>query len=114
MPHSLLLLDWRGCAAAVRIGQEQGIRGIYKGHQATLLRIFPYAALNYMCYEQYKRVRRANEKQRRQRGAGLEPFVCAAAGVTREHVCVLTFALLCLFCVSPVVVSPAAVPSLPR
>lgn len=38
------------------IGQEQGIRGIYKGHQATLLRIFPYAALNYMCYEQYKRV----------------------------------------------------------
>jgi solute carrier family 25 protein 16 len=37
------------------IGQEQGIRGIYKGHQATLLRIFPYAALNYMCYEQYKR-----------------------------------------------------------
>ena len=29
---------------------------MYKGHQATLLRIFPYAALNYACFEQYKRV----------------------------------------------------------
>lgn len=43
------------------IGQQQGIRGVYKGHQATLLRIFPYAALNYMCYEQYKRVRKKHE-----------------------------------------------------
>jgi solute carrier family 25 protein 16 len=39
------------------IAENQGARGLYKGHQATLLRIFPYAALNYMCYEQYKRVR---------------------------------------------------------
>jgi hypothetical protein len=42
--------------AVCRIGKEQGWRGVYKGHQATLLRIFPYAALNYMCYEQYKRI----------------------------------------------------------
>jgi len=44
-----------GFRAVWWLGQEQGIRGVYKGHQATLLRIFPYAALNYMCYEQYKR-----------------------------------------------------------
>ena len=39
-----------------RINKEHGIRGVYRGHQATLIRIFPYAALNYMGYEQYKRV----------------------------------------------------------
>lgn len=53
-PHwTTVLLIW---LCSFRIGREQGIRGVYKGHQATLLRIFPYAALNYACFEQYKRV----------------------------------------------------------
>ena len=46
------------------IAENQGTRGLYKGHQATLLRIFPYAALNYMCYEQYKRVSRRGARTR--------------------------------------------------
>lgn len=46
------------------IADNQGMRGLYKGHQATLLRIFPYAALNYMCYEQYKRVSGRRERAR--------------------------------------------------
>ncbi|KAJ3073131.1 hypothetical protein HDU98_002167 [Podochytrium sp. JEL0797] len=31
-----------------------GIRGLFQGHSATLLRIFPYAAVKFMTYEQYK------------------------------------------------------------
>jgi len=36
--------------------QNEGIYGCYKGHGAMLIRIFPYAAINYMAYEQYKRI----------------------------------------------------------
>lgn len=36
--------------------QEGVFRGWFRGHQATLLRIFPYAAVNYVGYEQFKRV----------------------------------------------------------
>ncbi|KAI9204701.1 mitochondrial carrier domain-containing protein [Polychytrium aggregatum] len=31
-----------------------GIRGLFQGHSATVLRIFPYAAIKFMSYEQYK------------------------------------------------------------
>ncbi|KAJ3340614.1 hypothetical protein HDU93_006729 [Gonapodya sp. JEL0774] len=33
---------------------EYGARGLFQGHSATLLRIFPYAALKFMAFEQYK------------------------------------------------------------
>ncbi|KAJ1499540.1 hypothetical protein HMI54_009821 [Coelomomyces lativittatus] len=33
-----------------------GIRGLLQGHSATLLRIFPYAAVKFMSYEQYKHI----------------------------------------------------------
>ncbi|KAI9347268.1 mitochondrial carrier domain-containing protein [Obelidium mucronatum] len=31
-----------------------GVKGLFQGHSATLLRIFPYAAIKFMSYEQYK------------------------------------------------------------
>lgn len=42
--------------------EQEGVKGMYKGHSATLLRIFPYAALNFMCFEQYKRLLHVDEK----------------------------------------------------
>ncbi|KAL7754487.1 coenzyme A transporter [Sorochytrium milnesiophthora] len=42
--------------AASDIYQHHGVRGLYQGHSATLLRIFPYAAIKFMAYEQYKTV----------------------------------------------------------
>ena len=35
---------------------DQGWRGLFQGHSATLLRIFPYAAIKFMAYEQLKNV----------------------------------------------------------
>ncbi|KAF8995490.1 mitochondrial carrier domain-containing protein [Cyathus striatus] len=44
---------WSG---AFRVGsdiyKETGIRGLFQGHSATLLRIFPYAAIKFMTYDQ--------------------------------------------------------------
>ncbi|KAI8608114.1 mitochondrial carrier domain-containing protein, partial [Chytriomyces sp. MP71] len=36
------------------IHSAYGIPGLFQGHSATLLRIFPYAAIKFMAYEQYK------------------------------------------------------------
>ncbi|KAH9246929.1 hypothetical protein BASA81_015507 [Batrachochytrium salamandrivorans] len=36
------------------IRRTQGILGLFQGHSATLLRIFPYAAIKFMTYEQLK------------------------------------------------------------
>jgi solute carrier family 25 protein 16 len=38
------------------IWQQNGIRGLFQGHGATILRIFPYAAIKFMAYEQYRGV----------------------------------------------------------
>jgi len=38
--------------AARAIHQEGGIRGLLQGHSATLLRVFPYAAIKFMAYDQ--------------------------------------------------------------
>lgn len=43
--------------AATEIYGEHGARGLFQGHLATLLRIFPYAAVKFMAFEQYKLVR---------------------------------------------------------
>lgn len=49
--------SWSGAFRALaEIWRESGVLGLYRGHSATLSRIFPYAALNYMCFEQYKRI----------------------------------------------------------
>ncbi|KAI0704184.1 mitochondrial carrier [Cerioporus squamosus] len=44
---------WSGAfRAAAQIYRENGVRGLFQGHSATLLRIFPYAAINFMTYDQ--------------------------------------------------------------
>lgn len=36
------------------INREDGMRGLFRGHSATLLRIFPYAAIKFLAYEQVR------------------------------------------------------------
>lgn len=36
------------------INQQSGLRGLFRGHSATLLRIFPYAAIKFLTYEQIR------------------------------------------------------------
>lgn len=49
--------SWTGLVAAIRdINRYEGGRGLYKGHSATLLRIFPYAAIKFLAYEQIRAV----------------------------------------------------------
>ncbi|KAF9482198.1 mitochondrial carrier [Pholiota conissans] len=44
---------WSGAfQAGKRIYTTTGVRGLFQGHSATLLRIFPYAAIKYMAYDQ--------------------------------------------------------------
>ncbi|WVR03262.1 hypothetical protein IAU60_000253 [Kwoniella sp. DSM 27419] len=38
------------------IYKTQGVRGLFQGHSATLLRIFPYAGLKYMMYDWLERI----------------------------------------------------------
>lgn len=46
-----------GVVAAMRdIYQQDGTRGLFRGHSATLLRIFPYAAIKFLAYEQIRAV----------------------------------------------------------
>ncbi|KAG5363270.1 Mitochondrial carrier protein [Yarrowia sp. B02] len=42
---------WR---AGKFIYQQQGVWGLFQGHSATLLRIFPYAAVKFVAYEQFR------------------------------------------------------------
>ncbi|KAK2467865.1 hypothetical protein APHAL10511_000160 [Amanita phalloides] len=43
---------WSGAfRAGAQIYIESGMRGLFQGHSATLLRIFPYAAIKFMTYE---------------------------------------------------------------
>ncbi|EIW57131.1 mitochondrial carrier [Trametes versicolor FP-101664 SS1] len=44
---------WSGTFRAIsQIYGENGFRGLLQGHSATLLRIFPYAAIKFMAYDQ--------------------------------------------------------------
>ncbi|KAI9260541.1 mitochondrial carrier domain-containing protein [Phascolomyces articulosus] len=59
--------------------KDAGVMGLFQGHSVTLLRIFPYAAIKFVAYEQYRAVlmpTRAHENGRRQFIAG------SLAGVT--------------------------------
>ena len=38
----------------VYIWQTTGIYGLYQGHTATLLRVFPYAAIKFVAYDQIR------------------------------------------------------------
>ncbi|PWY87053.1 mitochondrial carrier [Aspergillus sclerotioniger CBS 115572] len=49
--------SWSGLVLAVRdIKRHEGLRGLFKGHSATLLRIFPYAGIKFLAYEQVRAV----------------------------------------------------------
>ncbi|CAM0136839.1 unnamed protein product [Umbelopsis sp. WA50703] len=71
---------WNGVFKAGRdIVKTSGVSGLFQGHSVTLLRIFPYAAIKFVAYEQYKSVlmpTRAQETHLRQFAAG------SLAGVT--------------------------------
>lgn len=54
--------QWFGVWHAARDIHEQfGVSGLFKGHAATLLRIFPYAAIKFVAYEQFRAVIIPNE-----------------------------------------------------
>ena len=46
------------------IWRHEGFLGFYKGNGAQLVRIFPYAAIQFMAYEQYKKLLRPYFSQR--------------------------------------------------
>jgi hypothetical protein len=43
-------------ATTVLAYRSEGFQGLYKGHSVTLLRIFPYAAIKFLAYEQIRAV----------------------------------------------------------
>jgi solute carrier family 25 protein 16 len=46
---------WNGLFKAARdIQKTYGISALFKGHSATLVRIFPYASINFLAYEQLR------------------------------------------------------------
>ncbi|TCD70248.1 hypothetical protein EIP91_004149 [Steccherinum ochraceum] len=49
--------SWRGAfEAGAKIYRETGALGLLQGHSATLLRIFPYAAIKFMAYDQIEHI----------------------------------------------------------
>lgn len=49
--------SWYGVGAAIKdIYHQDGPLGLFRGHSATLLRIFPYAAIKFLAYEQIRAV----------------------------------------------------------
>lgn len=47
--------SWAGFPTAIYdIYATAGVRGLFKGHSATLLRIFPYAGIKFLAYEQIR------------------------------------------------------------
>lgn len=47
--------SWFGVVTAMRdIHKQEGVRGLFRGHSATLLRIFPYAGIKFLAYEQIR------------------------------------------------------------
>ena len=47
--------SWFGVVRAMRdIYGADGTRGLFRGHSATLLRIFPYAGIKFLVYEQIR------------------------------------------------------------
>lgn len=49
--------SWFGVVTAMRdIYRVNGTKGLFRGHSATLLRIFPYAGIKFLAYEQVRAV----------------------------------------------------------
>ena len=46
---------WNGLIKATRdIRKSYGIPALFKGHSASLVRVFPYAGINFLAYEQFR------------------------------------------------------------
>jgi hypothetical protein len=39
-----------------QVVKNEGFRGLYKGNGAQMVRIFPYSAIQFVAYEQYRKV----------------------------------------------------------
>ncbi|ORZ35764.1 mitochondrial carrier domain-containing protein, partial [Catenaria anguillulae PL171] len=65
--------------AALDIRNQHGLGGLFQGHSATLIRIFPYAAIKFMAFEQYKHVIFPKEGRA---GPGHQLLAGSLAGVT--------------------------------
>lgn len=49
--------SWIGTATAMsEIYRQEGALGLFRGHSATLLRVFPYAGIKFIAYEQIRSV----------------------------------------------------------
>src|ERR1700750_3247114 len=49
--------SWVGFGQALsRVYQQDGPMGLFRGHSATLLRIFPYAGVKFLAYEQIRAI----------------------------------------------------------
>lgn len=47
--------SWVGTATAMsEIYRQEGMLGLFRGHSATLLRVFPYAGIKFLAYEQIR------------------------------------------------------------
>eukprot|EP00834_Sanchytrium_tribonematis_P008481 NODE_1011_length_2694_cov_0.510212.p1 type:complete len:301 gc:universal NODE_1011_length_2694_cov_0.510212:666-1568(+) len=68
----------RGASIALsKIYREYGVIGLFKGHSATLLRIFPYAAIKFTSYEQFKSIIMAKKRTK------FREFLCGSlSGIT--------------------------------
>ncbi|KAE8372410.1 mitochondrial carrier domain-containing protein [Aspergillus bertholletiae] len=52
IPHST---SWSGLFTAARhIRTSHGVSALFKGHSASLMRVFPYASINFLAYEQLR------------------------------------------------------------
>lgn len=39
------------------VPKKEGVLGLYKGNGAMMIRIFPYGAIQFMAFDNYKKVR---------------------------------------------------------
>ncbi|KAI8146856.1 mitochondrial carrier domain-containing protein [Fennellomyces sp. T-0311] len=59
--------------------KDTGVRGLFQGHSVTLIRIFPYAAIKFVAYEQYRAILMPSKA----RETGARQFIAGSvAGVT--------------------------------
>ncbi|CAE8596793.1 unnamed protein product, partial [Polarella glacialis] len=55
------LFSWRDVSSTMRrIFEQEGHRGLFRGHGATLLRVVPYSAISYTVFDPYKASLRQN------------------------------------------------------
>lgn len=75
--------SFKGMFRAIHtIYSRDGLLGLYQGHSATLLRIFPYAAIKFVCYEQIRTILIPNDEYET---AGRRLLAGSLAGVTSVY-----------------------------